>query len=127
MKSLSAKLVALLEGEGEALLRAAIEKGRSGDVSALRLAIDRLMPPLRERPIKVDLPSVDSVGDVPRAIGFVVASVARGDLVPSEGTAIVGMLSSMRSAFELVDLQARLEAVERALPMGPAASGMGGV
>ena len=44
-----AKLEELLESEGEALLRAAIERGKAGDVSALRLAIERVWPTERAR------------------------------------------------------------------------------
>jgi translation elongation factor EF-Tu-like GTPase len=130
MKALRDKLSGLLESEGEALLRAAIEKGRSGDVSALRLALDRLMPTARENYVKVELPPVESVSDVPRVIGMIVARVANGELTPSEGATVVGMLSAMRAAFEAIDLAARISAIELALPgnVGSgAASGTGGI
>jgi hypothetical protein len=115
-----AKLEAIFAAEGESLVRTAIGMALSGDGGALRLSLDRLMPAAKERCIRIELPPVESVADVPRAIGVVVARVAAGELAPSEGTALCGMLSSMRSAFELVDLAARLEAIERALP-GPQA------
>jgi hypothetical protein len=130
MKALRDKLSGLLESEGEALLRAAIEKGRSGDVSALRLALDRLMPTARESCIKVELPPLESVSDVPRAIAATVARVASGQLAPSEGTALCGMLSSLRASYEAIDLAARIAAIELALPghVGSgAASGTGGI
>jgi hypothetical protein len=38
---------ALLEGEAEMLTRKAIELGLSGDTTALRLCLERLMPPRR--------------------------------------------------------------------------------
>lgn len=111
------KLETLLEAEGSALIKTAIERAKSGDSASLRMALDRLMP-VRERTIRIDLPRVESVHDLPKAIGAIVGRVAAGELAPSEGTALVGMLSSMRASFELVDLAARLEAIERALP-GP--------
>jgi hypothetical protein len=37
---------ALLEGEGEALTRKAIELAKGGDMQALRLCMDRLAPPV---------------------------------------------------------------------------------
>jgi hypothetical protein len=115
-KASKAKLEQILETEGEALVRAAITKARAGDVAALKACLDRLMPPQKERCIKVDLSLVESAADVPKAIGAVVARVAAGELAPSDGSSLVGMLGSMRAAFELVDLQARLEAVEAKLP-----------
>jgi hypothetical protein len=96
----------ILDSEAAALLRTAVERAKGGDASALRLALERIMPPLKERFIKVDLPEVESVADLPKAIGAVVERVSAGQLTPSDGSALVGMLSSLRSAFELVDLNA---------------------
>jgi hypothetical protein len=110
------KLESLLAGEGEALIKTAIERARAGDGAALRLAIDRLLPPVRERFLKFDLPQIESVADLPRAVGCVLASVAKGELTPSEGNSVCAMLSTMRSAFELITLEERLSALERALP-----------
>ena len=36
-----------LEGEGEALTRKAIELAKAGDMAALRLCLDRILPPRR--------------------------------------------------------------------------------
>ena len=47
---------ALLDGEGEALTRKAIELALAGDATALRLCLDRILPALRERPVMVELP-----------------------------------------------------------------------
>ena len=47
---------ALLEGEGEALTRKAIELALDGDTVALRLCLDRICPPAKERPISIELP-----------------------------------------------------------------------
>ncbi|MGA8649639.1 MAG: DUF5681 domain-containing protein [Xanthobacteraceae bacterium] len=46
----------LLDGEAEAHMRKLIEKAKHGDTGALRLCIDRIMPPRRERPVNVELP-----------------------------------------------------------------------
>jgi hypothetical protein len=39
----------LLEGEAERLTRKAVERALEGDVAALKLCMDRLLPPRRER------------------------------------------------------------------------------
>jgi hypothetical protein len=46
---------ALLEGEAEMLTRKAIELGLSGDTTALRLCLERLMPPRKDRSISFSL------------------------------------------------------------------------
>jgi hypothetical protein len=54
-------LSALLEGEEEGLVRKAVEIAKAGDVQMLKFLLSRLLP--RERPIKVDLPSMDFADD----------------------------------------------------------------
>jgi hypothetical protein len=54
---------ALLDGEGEMLTRKAIELALAGDPTALRLCLDRILPPRRERPITFKLPALHSAAD----------------------------------------------------------------
>ena len=55
---------ALLDGEAEKLTRKAIEMALAGDTVAMRLCLDRLCPPRRTRPIELELPKVETAGDV---------------------------------------------------------------
>ena len=116
----TATLEALLDSEGEHLLRAAIERGRAGDVGALRMAIERIMPPLRDRLVTLPLEQIETDADLLKAIGVVIADVAKGKLTPTEGSTLVGMLSAMRSAFETCEMETRLRAIELALPSSSA-------
>jgi len=47
---------AMLDGEVEALTRKAIELALAGDTTALRLCLDRILPPRCERPTSFELP-----------------------------------------------------------------------
>jgi hypothetical protein len=47
--------LALLEGEGEALTRKAVELAKAGDTVALKLCLDRLLP--KGRAVRIDLPT----------------------------------------------------------------------
>src|SRR6516165_7000485 len=71
---------ALLDGEAEALTRKAIELAKGGDLTALRLCMDRLLPPRKDRPVSLDLPRIDSARDAPKAISALLAAVAAGEL-----------------------------------------------
>src|SRR5205823_7948760 len=53
----------LLEGEGEALTRKAIELAKSGDMQALQLCMDRLATSSRDSPVAFDLPEMKTVTD----------------------------------------------------------------
>ena len=42
---------ALLDGEAETLTRKAIELAKAGDLAALRVCLDRIAPPRKDRPV----------------------------------------------------------------------------
>src|SRR5690348_15838512 len=48
----------LLEGEAEALTRRAVELALEGEAGALRLCLERIIPPRRARPVKLGVPAV---------------------------------------------------------------------
>ena len=57
---------ALLDGEADALTRKAIELARAGDMQALKLCMDRIVPPRRDRPVSFMLPKIEGPADVNR-------------------------------------------------------------
>jgi hypothetical protein len=103
---------ALLDGEGEALTRKAVEMALAGDTVALRLCLDRIAPPRKDSPVRFDLPPMESAASASAAMGAVLAGVARGDLTPGEGGAIAALVEGYRKALETTELEARLRALE---------------
>src|SRR5215472_10464442 len=61
-KTLAAAI--LLEGEAEALTRRAVDLALAGDPTAMRLCIERILPPCRERSVKFALPPIESAADI---------------------------------------------------------------
>ncbi len=60
---------ALLTGEAEALTRRAVELALVGDPTAMRLCIERILPPCRERAVKFVLPPIESAADPSSSLG----------------------------------------------------------
>lgn len=105
-------LEALLDGEGEILTRKLIELAQDGDTVALRMCLDRLIPPRKDRPISLDLPPIETTDDLPKATGAIVAAVAAGELTPAEAAEISKTLDVHVRAIEATDLHRRLAALE---------------
>lgn len=103
---------ALLEGEAEALTRKAVELAKAGDMQALRLCMDRLAPPRKDRSVTFDLPPIDTLGDLPKATRALMAAVATGELTPAEAAELGKLLDAHVKAIEVTDLNRRLEALE---------------
>jgi len=74
----------LLDGEAEALSRKAVELALGGDVAALRLCLDRIVGPRRNRAVAFALPAIDSATDLAAALAAVAAAVSEGTLTPAE-------------------------------------------
>jgi hypothetical protein len=103
----------LVDGEGEAITRKAIELAKSGDPTAIRLMLDRLLPPRKDRPIPFALPKLETAADAKTAAAAIVHAVAEGDLTPSEAADMSKLLDNFTRVLEATDFQARLEALER--------------
>lgn len=104
--------LALLEGEAEALTRQAVTMALGGDATALRLCLERIAPPRRDAPVQFDLPAMQSAADAARTAGAVLASVAAGDLTPTEGAHVMALVETYRRTLETSELEARVAALE---------------
>jgi hypothetical protein len=101
---------ALLAGEAEALTRKAVEMALAGDPTAMRLCMERVLPPCRERTIKFSLPPIQgaltgesngpSAHDVSRAMDAVTSALARGEITPGEAETIAGVVETFVRAIE---------------------------
>ncbi|MFN7263478.1 MAG: DUF5681 domain-containing protein [Phenylobacterium sp.] len=105
---------ALLEGEAEALTRKAVEAALDGDMTALRLCLDRLAPARRDAPVRFDLGLLDGPTAALEATARAIEAMAEGELTPTEAAAVVGLLEAYRKAFETVEIERRLAALENA-------------
>jgi hypothetical protein len=74
----------LLDGEAEALTRKAIDLAQAGDTIALRLCLERIVPPRRERTLRFALPPLQSAADAPAAMAAIVAAAAAGNITLGE-------------------------------------------
>jgi hypothetical protein len=103
----------LLEGEAEALTRKAVEMALSGDGLALRLCLERIIPPRRSRRIAFDLPLLEKPADLVAAFGAIASAMAAGELTLDEAATVVGILEAKRKALETAELERRLSALEQ--------------
>ncbi len=97
-----------MEAVGEELARKAIELARSGNIAALRLCLDQVMPRGRGRPVCFAMPRIESAADVRAASTEVAAAMGRGELSPSEAMDVLRVID------EVLKLLVKADAMERA-------------
>ncbi|MFP6704871.1 MAG: hypothetical protein VCE75_02265 [Alphaproteobacteria bacterium] len=58
------------------------------------------------------MPALERSQDSLKTIGAVLGVVAAGEITPGEGTVVARLLEVQRAAFEIVELEIRLDALE---------------
>jgi hypothetical protein len=104
--------LAILDGQAEALTQRAIQMALAGDTTALRLCLERLVPTRKDAPVTFTLPAMQSAADAAVAAGAVLEETAAGDLTPTEGAALMGLVDAFRKALETSEMETRLAALE---------------
>jgi hypothetical protein len=102
----------LLDGEAAALTRKAVALALDGDPNALRLCVERILAPRRDRPVQLDLPPIRTAADIAGAMAAITNAVAQGDLTPGEAEGLGRLIETYLRAFEASDFDARLKAIE---------------
>ena len=102
----------LLDDEAEALVRKVVELAKEGDLAALRMCLDRLVPPRRSRPVRVSLPDTSTARGVLEAHDAVLQAAADGTITPEEAATMASLLEGKRKAIETADLAEELRQVK---------------
>jgi Family of unknown function (DUF5681) len=105
----------LLDGDAERLVGKAIELGLAGDVATLRLLLDRIIPPRRDRPVAFSMPPLSCPGDAAASMAALVSAVADGNLTPGEASELSALIGTFIKVFEATEIERRLRALEERL------------
>ncbi|KIL97129.1 hypothetical protein CCC_00190 [Paramagnetospirillum magnetotacticum MS-1] len=78
----------------------------------MRLCLERLAPPAKDKPVSVQLPSLAGAEDASKAMAVVVDAMASGEITPSEAAAVAGVIETYRRTIETNEIERRLVALE---------------
>jgi hypothetical protein len=105
----------LLKDNAQDLIEKAIAMAKGGDGPALRLCIDRLAPPRKDRPVWFELPKMSESRDAVNASASIVAAVASGDLTPSEASELSKVIDGYARSLQTIEFEERLSILEKAI------------
>ena len=108
-------LESLLDGQAPALTQKAIDLALTGDMAALRLCLDRILPPRKDSPVAFDLPVMKSLSDAVPAMGALVRAVGQGDLTPTEAGELTKMVQAFAKIIETAELEERVRTLEETI------------
>lgn len=103
----------LLDGQADQLTQKAVETALAGDMTAMRLCLERICPPTKERPIQIELPKVEKSSDSVKVMAAILEAVSDGEITPDEGQKLAGLIEGQRRALETENLESRIVALEQ--------------
>jgi hypothetical protein len=96
--SLNKKTIALDEAFAESaqeILADVITRAKNGEKSAMRMCMDRMLPPRRDRAVAIELPVIKTPEDAELALTVVTDELAAGNLTIAEASALVALIDRM--------------------------------
>jgi hypothetical protein len=102
----------LLENETDEICRQAIELAKKGNIQAIKIILDRILPPRKETPITIDLPVMKASTDILEAINQVTLAICCGKISPSEGETLSRIIERQAKAIEMNEFEQRLKTLE---------------
>src|SRR5215471_12290584 len=102
----------LLDGEVEALTRRAVELALDGQIGALRLCLDRIIPPRRQRAHRLDLPPMRSIADLGDTMAAITTAAMEGTITTGQAAELARVVEIFVRAIETSDFERRLQQLE---------------
>lgn len=103
---------ALFDSEVEIICRKAIEEAKKGNLHAIKIILDRILPAKKDSPIYIPLPSINTPSDILDATQRIIFSVGYGEITPSEGEAFFRLIDIHVKTIELYEFEQRLKVLE---------------
>ena len=101
---------AAFDERAEEILNDVIGRAKDGEKTAMRLCMERILAPKRERAITIDLPVIETAGDARKALAVVTAELGEGSITLGEATKLVALIDRV---VRLIERVAKLEQKER--------------
>ena len=82
----------LMEEDAEGVTRLVIEAAKEGDMTAARLVLERVYPVRKGRPVRLELPEVETAADLPVALSAILSAMGQGEITPEEAVVVANVV-----------------------------------
>ncbi len=105
----------LMNGQIEQITQTLINKALEGDLHAIKLILERLIPICKENPLEtVSMPKITKSEDLPQATQSILDLLSSGEILPSQASALTNALATHAKGLELFELSERIRKLEEA-------------
>jgi hypothetical protein len=105
----------LMHDDASEIVKVVLDAAKRGNINAARLILERIAPIRKGRPVYLDLPPMQTAGDIAEAMAALTDAMASGDVTPDEAVTVASVFETRRKALETEELSLRLEALEEAV------------
>ncbi len=109
----------ILHGEGESIMRKLTELANGGELRAIRMCVDRLLPASKAESVACDVPSMKNPMDAVAALSGVFDAVRVGDLTPAEADKVAKLVHTWMNTLGNVTFDRRLRQIEKQKGLAP--------
>ena len=111
-KTASIQLRKAINLEAEDIIKVLVEQAKSGDIQAAKVLLDRIVPPLKNQAVPVNIPIGETL---PETGGNVVNATMNGSIPPDIGAQLIRALSDQSKLVELEEISKRIARIEKQL------------
>ena len=110
----SIRMQEMLEQKADALVNKVVELAIAGNIGALRLCLDRLVPTRTNEPLVCEMPPLQKASDAVGAIAGLASAAAAGDVTADEAAKLAKVISLYVNTLEAHNFEDRLAQLEHA-------------
>jgi hypothetical protein len=102
----------MLDGQAEKIIAKAMELANEGNIPAVRMCLDRILPARKERTVSLELGPITNAEEASKQLQCVTAAIAEGSITPAEGESITNVVMSHIRILETVEFERRMAELE---------------
>ncbi|MGN8159499.1 DUF5681 domain-containing protein [Salinisphaera sp. SWV1] len=108
----TAELRGMLRPYAPDLVAKVKDMAMEGDATAMRLCLERILPPLRARDEAMTIPTLDSNASLVEQGQAIVAALSAGQLSPADAATLMQTVTAQARLVEVEELEQRVTALE---------------
>lgn len=109
---LAAELRRAIAADADAIVAALVKRAKDGDVTAARVLLDRVSPPLKATREPAALPGMNEAGGLAARAEAVLEALGGGAMPADEAAEVLAAVASAAKVIETDELEARIRALE---------------
>lgn len=86
----------LLDDEAEEITRIVINRAKKGDMTAIKLVMERICPPRRDMPVHFQIGSITALADLIPAIDKLLQAISAGEISPQDAQIVSELIEQQR-------------------------------